>query len=93
MAAVGLTNPAAAIFYVVTALIDKLVTSLSATVVGIAATMIGVESFPAKSTFYTPGMNVVGIVLLYVIIMCAWALTLWSRATSWAMNASKSSKR
>lgn len=93
MAAVGLTNPAAAIFYVVTALIDKLVPSLSATVVGIAATMIGVESLPAKSTFYTPGMNVVGIVLLYVIIMCAWALTLWSRATSWAMNASKSSKR
>lgn len=59
-------------------LVDKLVSSLSATVVGIAVTVIGLDALPTKSTPYTPGMNVLVIVLFCVIPMCAWALTLWS---------------
>ena len=59
-------------------LVDKLVSSLSATVVGIAVTAIGLEKLPTKATPYTPGMNVVVIILFCVIPMCAWALTLWS---------------
>ena len=59
-------------------LVDKLVSSLSATVVGVAVTIIGLESLPTKGTAYTPGMNVVVIVLFCVIPMIAWALTLWA---------------
>ena len=59
-------------------LVDKLVSSLSATVVGIAVTIIGLDSLPTKTTPYTPGMNVVVIVLFCAIPMCAWALTLWA---------------
>lgn len=59
-------------------LVDKLVSSLSATVVGIAVSVIGLEKLPTKTTPYTPGMNVVVIILFCVIPMCAWALTLWS---------------
>ena len=57
-------------------LVDKLVSSLSATVVGVAVTIIGLEKLPTKETPYTPGMNVVVIVLFCVIPMVAWALTL-----------------
>ena len=59
-------------------LVDKLVSSLSATVVGLAVTMIGLEQLPTKSTPYVDGMNVVVIVLFCVIPMIAWALTLWA---------------
>ena len=59
-------------------LVDKLVSSLSATVVGVAVTLIGLESLPTKTTPYTPGMNMVVIVLFCVIPMIAWALTLWA---------------
>ena len=59
-------------------LVDKLVSSLSATVVGIAVTVIGLEQLPTKTTPYTSGMNVVVIILFCVIPMCAWALTLWA---------------
>ena len=59
-------------------LVDKLVSSLSATVVGVACTMIGLESLPTKSTPYVPGMKTVVIVLFCIIPMVAWALTLWS---------------
>ncbi len=59
-------------------LVDKLVSSLSATVVGIAVTIIGLDALPTKNTPYTAGMNVVVIVLFCVIPMCAWALTLWA---------------
>lgn len=59
-------------------LVDKLVSSLSATVVGIAVTIIGLDSLPTKTTPYTAGMNVVVIILFCVIPMCAWALTLWA---------------
>jgi Na+/melibiose symporter-like transporter len=59
-------------------LVDKLVSSLSATVVGIAVTIIGLDALPTKVTPYTPGMNVVVILLFCVLPMCAWALTLWA---------------
>lgn len=59
-------------------LVDKLVSSLSATVVGVAVSIIGLEKLPTKTTPYTPGMNWVVIILFCVIPMCAWALTLWS---------------
>lgn len=57
-------------------LVDKLVSSLSATVVGIAVSFIGLETLPTKVTPYTPGMNVVVIVLFCIIPMIAWAATL-----------------
>ncbi len=59
-------------------LVDKLVSSLSATVVGIAVTIIGLDALPTKATPYTEGMNTVVIILFCIIPMCAWAITLWS---------------
>ena len=59
-------------------LVDKLVSSLSATVVGIAVTMIGLEKLPVAETPYSEGMNWVVIILFCVIPMIAWALTLWA---------------
>ena len=41
-------------------LVDKLVSSLSATVVGMAVSFIGLDSLPTQYDPYTPGMNVVG---------------------------------
>ena len=55
---------------------DKLVSSLSATVVGIAVSFIGLESLPTQYDLYTPGMNWVVIVLFCIIPMVAWAATL-----------------
>ena len=57
-------------------LVDKMVSSLSATVVGIAVTFIGLNTLPTQYDPYTPGMNVVVIVLFCVIPMVAWAATL-----------------
>ena len=57
-------------------LVDKLVSSLSATVVGVAVSFIGLESLPTQYDPYTPGMNIVVIVLFCVIPMVAWAATL-----------------
>ena len=57
-------------------LVDKLVSSLSATVVGIAVSFIGLESLPTQYDPYTPGMNWVVIVLFCIIPMVAWAATL-----------------
>ena len=59
-------------------LVDKLVSSLSATVVGVAVTIIGLDALPTKATPYTDGMNLVVIILFCILPMCAWALTLWS---------------
>ena len=59
-------------------LVDKLVSSLAATVVGIAVTMIGLENLPVAETPYAEGMNMVVIVLFCLIPMAAWALTLWA---------------
>ena len=57
-------------------LVDKLVSSLSATVVGIAVSVIGLENLPTADTPYAPGMNWVVIVLFCIIPMVAWAVTL-----------------
>lgn len=59
-------------------LVDKLVSSLSATVVSIALLFIGVHNLPTKLTPYVSGMNWVVIALFCLIPMCAWALTLWA---------------
>lgn len=59
-------------------LVDKLVSSLSATVVGIAVTLIGLETLPTKMTPYMPGMNWLVIILFCVVPLIAWALTLWA---------------
>lgn len=57
-------------------LVDKLVSSLSATVVGLAVTLIGLDTLPTKTTPYADGMNVVVILLFCVLPMVAWAATL-----------------
>lgn len=57
-------------------LVDKLVSSLSATVVGVAVSIIGLETLPTVETPYTPGMNWVVIILFCVIPMLAWIATL-----------------
>ena len=59
-------------------LVDKLVSSLSATVVSVALLCIGISDLPTKGTAYAPGMNWVVIVLFCLVPMCAWLLTLWS---------------
>lgn len=57
-------------------LVDKLVSSLSATVVGVAVFIIGLENLPTAETPYSAGMNWVVIILFCIIPMVAWALTL-----------------
>ncbi len=59
-------------------LVDKLVSSLSATVVSIALLFIGVHDLPTKTTAYVEGMNWVVIALFCIVPMAAWALTLWA---------------
>ena len=59
-------------------LVDKLVSSLSATVVSIAVGFIGLQKLPTKTTPYVEGMNWVVIALFCIIPMVAWALTLWA---------------
>lgn len=59
-------------------LVDKLVSSLSATVVSVALLLIGVSDLPTKTTEYVPGMNWVVIALFCLVPMAAWALTLWA---------------
>ncbi len=59
-------------------LVDKLVSSLSATVVGIAVSVIGLENLPTAETPYAPGMNRVVIILFCIIPMIAWVATLWA---------------
>ena len=59
-------------------LVDKLVSSLSATVVSIALMFIGVSDLPTKTTAYVDGMNWVVIALFCLVPMVAWLLTLWA---------------
>ncbi len=59
-------------------LVDKLVSSLSATVVSVALLFIGVHDLPTKATPYAQGMNWVVIALFCLVPMGAWALTLWA---------------
>ena len=58
-------------------LVDKLVSSLSSTVVALAAAAIGfTNALPGADDPFVPGMNVVVIVLFCAIPMVAWAATL-----------------
>ncbi len=60
-------------------LVDKLVSSLSATVVTVVLLVFcGIDYLPTKESSYLPGMNWAVIVLFCVIPMVAWALTLWA---------------
>ena len=57
-------------------LVDKLVSSLSATIVGVAVSVIGLENLPTAETPYAAGMNWVVIVLFCIVPMLAWGITL-----------------
>lgn len=57
-------------------LVDKLVSSLSATVVAIVVGFIGITELPTKATPYVDGMNWVVIILFCLVPMLAWAATL-----------------
>lgn len=57
-------------------LVDKLVSSLSATVVGAAVSIIGLEQLPTAETAYAEGMNLIVILLFCVIPMIAWTASL-----------------
>ena len=57
-------------------LVDKLVSSLSATVVSLALLFIGVNDLPTKATAYVQNMNWVVIALFCLVPMAAWTLTL-----------------
>ena len=57
-------------------LVDKLVSSLSATVVSIAVGIIGITGLPTKTTPYVEGMNWVVIALFCIVPMVAWLATL-----------------
>ena len=59
-------------------LVDKLVSSLSATIVGIAVSAIGIKVLPTAETPYSSGMNAVVIILFCVIPMIAWIATIIS---------------
>ena len=59
-------------------LVDKLGSSLSATVVSIAVGFIGYNGLPTKTTPYMDGMNWVVIALFCIVPMVAWILTLWA---------------
>ena len=59
-------------------LVDKLVSSLSSTVVFIAVSFIGYQGLPTKATPYMEGMNWVVIALFCLVPMVAWGLTLIS---------------
>ncbi len=56
--------------------VDKLVSSLSTTVVGIALLAVGLTQLPDTTTPYVDGMKGLTIVLFCIIPMIAWALTL-----------------
>lgn len=57
-------------------LVDKLVSSLSTTIVGLAVFGVGLATLPDTKTPYVEGMKGLTIVLFCVIPMVAWALTL-----------------
>ncbi|MBQ6993982.1 MAG: MFS transporter [Lachnospiraceae bacterium] len=56
-------------------LVDKLVSSLGSTIVGLAVMLIGIETLPDTKTPYLPGMKWVVIVLFCILPMIAWILT------------------
>ena len=60
-------------------LVDKLVSSLGSTVVGVAVGFIGfTKTLPDADVAYVPGMKAVVIVLFCLVPMAAWMATLWA---------------
>ncbi len=57
-------------------LVDKLVSSLGSTIVGVALALIGIHVLPDGNTPYSEGMHGVVMVLFCVIPMAAWVATL-----------------
>mgnify|MGYP002544038867 FL=1 len=57
-------------------LVDKLVSSLGSTIVGVAVAMIGIGTLPDGNTPYADGMHAVVILLFCVVPMLAWLATL-----------------
>ena len=57
-------------------LVDKLVSSLGSTIVGLAVSVIGIATLPDSNTPYVEGMKWVVIVLFCVIPILAWIVTL-----------------
>lgn len=57
-------------------LVDKLVSSLGSTIVGVAVAAIGITTLPDSTTAYSAGMQTVVIVLFCIIPMIAWVVTL-----------------
>ncbi len=59
-------------------LVDKLVSALGSTIVGIALAMIGINTLPDSTTPYAPGMKGVVVALFCIVPMVAWIATLWA---------------
>lgn len=59
-------------------LVDKLVSSLSSTIVGVAVTAIGLATLPDSNTQYHGGMKLLVILLFCVLPMLAWVATLFA---------------
>ena len=59
-------------------LVDKLISSLSATIVGFSVTAVGLMSLPDSHTPYMAGMKALVILLFCILPMAAWIATLWS---------------
>lgn len=57
-------------------LVDKLVSSLGSTIVGVAVTLIGIHTLPDGNTPYAPGMHGIVILLFCAVPMAAWIVTL-----------------
>ena len=57
-------------------LVDKLVSSLGSTIVGVAVAAIGITTLPDSTTPYSTGMNWVVIILFCIVPMLAWIATL-----------------
>ena len=57
-------------------LVDKLVSSLGSTIVGIAVAAIGISTLPDSTTPYSSGMETVVILLFCILPMAAWIATL-----------------
>ena len=57
-------------------LVDKLVSSLAATVVAIALSFVGVSDLATKATPFVDGMNWVAIAMFCLVPMAAWTMTL-----------------
>ena len=57
-------------------LVDKLVSSLGSTIVGVAVAAIGISTLPDGNTPYSEGMHMVVLILFCVVPMLAWIATL-----------------